>query len=353
MGYRLKYLLLEIALKHNLAMAITRKIPRRFGVSLILIASVLLVASGFQYWSRSSKIWYGYVVGDDRRIYMVNLDSGTLEWSSDRIDGIRIPSEIDIDTKESILYVASQSFLPRTDFSPLMAVDLKKNADVIYSSWIYPDFEIGSYSPSIFYLRLNPNSDVLYVALGDPEFERRIELDASNATITGQNDIFIRKRDDFSDDGTKLAQIYPGIQRITEEGVQDVPGVIIVWDLETGEQILRTTHENNQNLYPPWGSADEHFVFVRWEPRNDIFDLEVYERESGEQLASYSLLETFRLYPRQFQVTHIPESEYVAMTMDSYIVVFNPLTAEIISKTHVANVGLSEVVVADKPPIIE
>ena len=329
----------------------TQKFRSRVGGLLILIASVLAVTAGYYYWSIDSKIWYGYVVGEDQRIYVANLVSGKLEWSSDQIDGIRIPSEIDIDVDKSILYVASQSFLPSTDFAPLIAIDLKEEVKVVYRSWVYPDFDLDSYSPSIFYLRLNPELDVLYVALGNPQFLRRMELDASTATIVGQNDIFIRKRDELSEDGTKLAQIYPGIQRMSDEVPQDILGVILVWDLETGELLSRTEHENNRDLYAPWGSKDKHFVFVRWE--SEIFDLEVYDRKSGKQLAAYSFMEAFGNFPRQYHVTHIPESDNVAMTMGSYIIVFNPLTAEIISKTYVADVELSEVVVTDKAPMID
>ena len=170
---------------------------------------------------------------------------------------------------------------------------------------------------------------------------------ASWPEILGQNEIFLTKQDEFSPDGRMLAQICPGLST-SENGVSAYPGTIIIWDLETGQEIMRTRHQNNENLYPPWGASEEIFVYVR---NNNVFNrLEVYDRSSGERLSAHNFVETFGSGTSQlYHATKIPGSRNVAMTLGSHVVVFDPITAEIQSKTYVSDALLTEVVVTDKP----
>ncbi len=341
-------------MKYTLPKSFFHKDRRQSGFvlrSILVVSTLVFTVIVWSFWNQSTT-WYGYVVGEDRRIYMVDLKEGVLEWVSDELDQIGNPTEIDLNQEDSILYIASgpEGLGTRGDYVPLVAVSLDEKPEIILESWVDPEHVKGSNTKhAIYYLRLSPNSDVIYAAYANLDHQRRTILDASNAEIIDQNSIFITKADEFSPDATKLAQIHPGLNEETEFGVRDFPGIVIVWDLETGEQILRTEHEGNKNLYPPWESPEDHFVHVR---RNRKFNrLEVYDRGSGEQLAVHEYRKSFGLgSPTQRNhATKIPGSDNVAMTFGSYVVVFDPITAEIKSQTYVSDSILTEVVVTDKP----
>lgn len=322
----------------------------------MLAALALMLAAGIWFSRSNSPTWYGYVLGDDRRIYMVNLDVGELVWVSEELDQIGNPTEIDINREDSILYIGSgPEFYERRSraYVPLIAVSLKESPKILYESWGDPAYDpkIPWSEWPIYFLKLSPDSNVIYAGLGRNDFfARRTVLDSSNAAILGHNDIYITKADEFSPDGTKLAQIHPGITHVTEDGMQEFPGIIIEWDLETGEELSRTEHVNNKNLYPSWGASKDRLVHVR---RNRLYNrLEVYDRESGEQLAVHQFPELFGLGSPSSQphhATQIPGSDDVAMILGRYVVVFDPVTAEIKSQTFVSDSLLTEVVVTDKP----
>ena len=106
------------------------------------VAAVLFAFAIYQ-WSGSAPTWYGYVVGEDRRIYMVNLTTGELEWTSREIEQVREPVEIDINREESILYIANDvsDYMPWDQeplITPLFAVRLNEAADIV--------FEVPKYS---------------------------------------------------------------------------------------------------------------------------------------------------------------------------------------------------------------
>lgn len=331
-----------------------RRTPEIFLRSVLVVSTFLLAIGGWFFWNHSST-WYGYVVGDDRRIYMVNLEKEELVWVSEELDQIGNPTEIDINREDSILYIASgpEGIGERVDYAPLVAVKLSEKAELIFESWIDPSYLKGSPTESaIYYLRLSPDSDVIYAAYGNLDYQRRTILNASNAEIIGQNDIFITKGDEFSPDGKMLAQVYPGLL-FPENGIPAYPGIIVVWDLETGEQILRTEHEGNEDLYPPWESPSDRWIHIRWDPRFDFHRYEVYDRKSGEQLAIHNFREAFEVGApgQRSHVTRIPGSKDVAMTLGGYIVVFDPITTRIKSQTYVSDSILTEVVVTDKPLI--
>ncbi|MYE99048.1 MAG: hypothetical protein F4234_02505 [Gammaproteobacteria bacterium] len=327
-----------------------RKLRRISGY--FLAVSTLALAIAVLFPGNQPPTWYGYVVGDDRRIYMVNLEEGEIAWVSEELDQIGNPTEIDINREDSILYIASgpEGLGLKADYVPLVAVSLNEKPQIILESWVDPDYVNGSRTEyAIYYLRLSPKSEMIYAAYANLDHQRRTILNASSTEIIGQNEIFITKADEFSPDATKLAQIHPGVTQETEDGMQEFPGIIIEWDLETGEELSRTEHVNNKNLYPSWGASKDRFVYVR---RNRLYNrLEVYDRESGERLAVHEFPELFGLgSPRQFNhATQIPGSNNVAMTLGGYVVVFDPITAEIKSQTFVSDSILTEVVVTDKP----
>lgn len=322
------------------------------GIALaILLASALI-------WFQDERdtTWYGYVVGEDRRIYMVDLEEGRVLWVSDYLDQIGKPYEIDLNREESILYIGSgPEFVGRArGYVPLIAIQLKENPTIYFESWVDPNYdpsiEIWG-EPPVYYVNYDSNSDVLYISLGSENYpSRREAINPYNADIIGHSDIFITKDHEFSPDGKRLAEIHPGLNEDISNGVGEFPGLIIVWDLESGEQVLRTEHENNANLYPPWGASSNRLVHVRV---NRLFNrLEIFDRDKGELLALHEFREEFEEVgapTQRHHATPIPGSDDVVMTFGGHLVVFDPITAEIKSQTYVSDTILTEVVVTDKP----
>ena len=82
----------------------------RLAVLAVLLA---LFLTGCQFPGNNSPTWYGYVVGDDRRIYMVNLATGELMGSRCCGAGAfmkgNASASVEIKCRESILYVSSET----------------------------------------------------------------------------------------------------------------------------------------------------------------------------------------------------------------------------------------------------
>ena len=341
--------------------ASSREKWNRNQVVLVTICSVIsaVIFAGILIWRNSSPTWYGYVVGEDRRIYMVNLEAGELEWRSRVLEKLGEPdypnyvdiNTIDINRDESILYIASESGVFGTGFSPLIAVRLNDTADIV--------FDLNKNDPSgivsdALGLRYISQSDLLYVSfLRDPAFNTI--LDPITGEIFGSLDTVIRRHYEVSPDGTMIAEIVPERTRVMEEGTEQVPAGILVRDLRTGETILRTYLEANRGLHPTWGKLDNNLVDVRYINSEGIFNLEVFDRESGKRLASHDLRSTFgaRSYPLQTYATAIPGSDDVAMSINDSIVVFDPVTAEIKTQAYIGEFRFTEVVVTDKPLITD
>ena len=131
----------------------------------ILILLPLLVLAGMLLWKNGEQTWYGYVVGEDRKIYMVNLATGELEWISREFEQIGRPTHIEINREESILYIASERGRWQMSYVPLIAVKLNGSAEVIYETNIDPDYVIGSLDVSAVYeLTLDAKGEALYAA---------------------------------------------------------------------------------------------------------------------------------------------------------------------------------------------
>ena len=105
---------------------------KNFGVFLVVIVVLaMFLVIGVLLFRSEPTTWYGYVVGDDRKIYMINLESGELEWVSKEFEEIGNPTAIEISREESILYIASgpearmingMTIRPSRDYAPLIAV---------------------------------------------------------------------------------------------------------------------------------------------------------------------------------------------------------------------------------------
>ena len=91
---------------------------------------------------------------------------------------------------------------------------------------------------------------------------------------------------------------------------------------------------------------------MRHRTKERMLWLEVFEWKTGEQLVAYDFVDTFGTMPWQRYVTRIPGSRFVTMSIGGSVMVFDPLTAEVKSKTHIGNIPFTEVVVSDKPLIL-
>ena len=321
----------------------------------VIAAIAAITVAGILIWRNATPTWYGYVVGEDRRIYMVNLGTGDLEWTSRVLDELGDPSHVDINAidinrDESILYIASGSEVFGRGYSPLIAVRLNDSAETVFASRLGEQSGIVSYAYNVRYIS---QSNLLYTGFLHDEALNTI-VDPLTGEIRGALDIVIRKHYEVSPDGTMIAEIVPQRSRVTEEGTEIVPGGILARDLRTGETILRTNLEDNRGLHPPWGKLSKNLVNVRYVNSERIFRLEVFEREGGDRLAGHELWDMFdaRPYPLQTYATAIPGSDDVAMSIGDSVVVFDTITAEIKSQAYIGEIRFSEVVVTDKILII-
>ena len=310
-------------------------------------ALALLLLIGCQISANESRTGYGYVVAEDKRIYMVDLATGELEWISRTLDrvGDISETEIEINREHSILYIGSGAFIPR-DYDGLIAVRLNDTADLVFSTPSYG----GAWN-----VRLHPDGKSLYVSFGSHFAEndwRETIVNPMTGEIIGGLNINITKQSVFSPDGRLVSRIFPEWSRATDSGTVGSPDQYQVADLYADEVLSLISLEEGFAQYPPWETTDDHFIFVRRQRESGHLDIEVYDRESGKQLTAYNTLEAFGLAgPRQLHVTRIPGSENVAMTIGGSLVVFNPLTAELVSRTFIHGGFITEVVVTDKPLI--
>ena len=323
---------------------------------LLILSSITSIFVAFSYflWKNSSPTWYGYAVGEDRRIYMVNLNTGELEWVSREIEQVREPIEIEINREESILYIANGPIVVgqrnQTPLkTPLFAVRLNDAADIVFEVPLNSQAAAGdvimNMSAGSFGVRLGPLGKFLYVVFfGDPEVPTAI-LDPLNGEIFGSLRGFVQKTREFSPDGKFAANIFPGGERVRDSGMVEYRGLVTVLNLEAGENPPPVYLDNNRGLRPPWGSPDDHFTYLRQQPRQNINRIEVYDRESGELLAMND--ETTGGF-NQRHFTRIPDSNNVVVSVGGGFQVYNGLTAELVKRISVADTLLTEVVVTDK-----
>ncbi|MYE99487.1 MAG: hypothetical protein F4234_04815 [Gammaproteobacteria bacterium] len=318
---------------------------RPLAFALVVVAIITILIGVTIYWLSRGSTWYGYVVGLDHRIYMVNLTEGGVVWVSRPLQVAGYPTEIDLNDDDSILYIAYGSDIPRTDYSPLLAVKLNESTDIVYKHDILDDFS-GIISPAyeLFYNSIAKEIYISYIYGA----ELMTKVDARTGQIIGSINIPIRKQYEVSPDGLMIAELYPDRARNTPNGIEQPVGIIGVNDLRTGKVVSDTEHPHNRGMFSPWGSPENNLIYVRENYSEFISRLEVFDRETGEKLAEHDFRETFSSLPNQSHVTRMPGSGDVAMSMGNSVVVFDPLTAEIKSRTRIESFP-TEVVVTDKP----
>lgn len=328
-------------------------------VSFLLVAGILTLTVVLTVpFSSKPKVWYGYVVAEDLRVYMLNLTTGKIEWVSEEYKqmGGR-PTNLEINREHSILYVGSDRGRWRWTYVPLIGIKLESGAPVVFESYVTPvtmtSSGLSNVSP-VYYMILDSNSNSLYVVHIDGNLVSRKIVDPLTGELTGELDVSVRKVDEFSPDGLMVAQITPGRIRLSGDGATEVKGQVIVWDTRTGEEISRIELEDNQGLNPPWGKLNNNLVYIRDVWREDLLELEVHDRTTGKLLAKHDLRNLFGVDVelRQDYATQIPGEDEVAMSIGDSVIVFDPITAEVKNRIRIGDVLFTEVVVTDKPLII-
>ena len=287
---------------------------------------------------------------------MVNLTTGELEWISREIEQVREPIEIEINREESTLYIANgPNMAGRRDqaplITPLFAVRLNESADIVFevplNSQAARDSRVNTAAGTT-RVRLGPLGKYLYVGFFG-ENPTAILDPLSGQVVRGFRGR-VQKTREFSPDGKMAANIFPGGSRVRDSGMVEYQGLVSVLNLETGEGSPTIYLNSNQGLYPPWGSPDDHFTYLRRQPRQNIYRIEVYDRESGELLAmNDEILGGFT----QRHFTRIPGSDNVVVSTGYGFHLYNGLTAELVKRIDLeADTRLTEVVVTDKPLIL-
>ena len=266
---------------------------------------------------------------------------------------------IDINREESILYIGNgvidgpamaEQRIQEPLITSLFAVRLNDTADIVFE---VPLNSLGAGDSRVntvlgtTSVRLGPLGKKLYVGyFGE---NPTAILDPLSGEVMRGLSGFVQKTREFSPDGKMAANIFPGGSRLRDSGLMEYQGLVSVLNLETGSGLPPVYLENNRGLYPPWDSPEDHFIYLRSQPRQDIYRIEVYDRESGELLAmNDEILGGFN----QRHFTRIPGSDNVVVSSGNGIHVYNGLTAELVKRIHVADTGLTEVVVTNKPLII-
>ena len=315
------------------------------------IAILMVVVVGIFSRENAPPTWYGYVASCDHRIHHINLDTGELVWSSSVLEWMNDPTGIDIDLERSVLYVASGSMLPRRDYIPIVAVRLNDTLDTVFQSYLYSSSTVFP-STMADGVKLNPALDVLYVShLGGDEL--LTVLDSATGEILGDLDLPMWRHYEISPDGNHVAEIFPSGSRMVGETFREWTGGVSTWDLRTGEKGQFVQLEENRGLVPPWGAPDEQFFYVKMNYDDYTSTLEVYNRYTGELLASHDFRDTFEFGRggSQMNVVRIPGREDIVMTIGGSVVVFDPITAEIKSRTIIPENSCTNVVITDKPLI--
>lgn len=191
-------------------------------------------------------------------------------------------SAIEINTKESILYIGVESTAFLENFVPLLAVKLNEQSDIVFKTPFSNNSEVVSH---VIALRYNARLDLLYVSYLRSDSMTTV-VDPLTGDYVGDLDYAAPKIFLISPDGNTLANVSPGGSWLRNGEIVEYQGLGFSVNMSTGEG--STTYlESNQGLYPPWEILEDHLVYVRQQPRQGIYQLEVYDRESGVMIASY------------------------------------------------------------------
>lgn len=271
--------------------------------------------------SRNDRL-LSYVAAADGKIYVLDLDSGSVIATSDVIEGLGKPTAIDIAPDSSLLYIASERGYRQNDYYPLVAVDLNSNFRVIKRFRIDPSSGptldptvLNTNVRAVYRVVVSNDGTKLYLVYAAPGYEPTTVVDSDTGLILGQTSAVIDRSTVFSPDGTQVANIWPSGSRVSdangEQTIRQWPGGVAVTDLFTGAVESQRELVANRGLQPPWQEISEPFVYLRTPEQV----LEVYDRETGQLGVSLNLPEVAGLVPAQSDPVLLEAADAVALSM--------------------------------------
>ena len=331
---------------------------------LVAVTSVIVLGATLVLPRMSHDTWIGYVVCDDRRIYELDLTEGKLLRMSAPIVGMG-GSDKTIAYADGIVYV-SALMGKVLDFDPLIAIDVKRNFEVIgvhrFNAPPYDPEQPYDWVDTVYAHALSPDGRRLFAFMSEPYEGPAFTLDwpagkglAKVVVVTGPEGA-VMPWDEFSPDGKHIADIRVAGKRTGEDG--DGNKILKEWN---GSVSIRATSGGpwerkelvaNRGLHPPWGRIEGPLVNVPHESGTHRIDL--YDRDSGERLVEIDVQRTTGLWgsDRAQMVQGTDLIAFIATdpgaplgdSFQAYVLLMNVVSQKVITKIAVGPRPASNIV---------
>lgn len=286
-----------------------------------------------------------YVACSDKKIYELDLSSGSIVRISDAFPGLGSPS--DIDFGDSTLYIGSARGRGQNDYYPLIMVDTKDGFFNIKKAVRF-DPDIGALDQhglnknvrAVYSIVLSADGDNLFVGIVGQDKFPSVLLNSTSGEVIRKLTFTLTKNNTLSPDGLLAAEIYPsGEREVVLDGKKSMKrwnGGVAIRNLESGDWVSKLELENNQGLQPPWDLASPLFLYFRGQKQ----ELEVYDRASGMMITSIDLHKLTGLHLTHTHAVLLPDANIAAFSMidsdqQGYIVLIDVEKEVIISKVMV------------------
>ena len=253
-----------------------------------LLAVVLFIGGG------SARQQLVYVACEDKRVYAVDLASGTVVSISNPIEELGRPTSLVFVEDTSRLYIGSQWNRLREDYYPLVTVDVGDGFDVVGRYTLDPERDaIDPSTPKdadpVFQIVASETSDHLYLMYASPDYGGGVAtiFDMVAGRIVSKTGRPVGPNTAISADGSQAADIWPESSRTIDGETTVFPGGVAVWDLMTGEITFQIELEDNRGLQPPWEKLSS--PLLSRVGGTDTFNL--YDRDSGQVISTMDLRE--------------------------------------------------------------
>ena len=284
-------------------------------LAVLVVAFVLIQRSGVVS-DRSVDSTLGYVVGNDRKIYVVDLSGGVVLRESAAIGELGRPTAIAYVAQDSLLFVASER-AGRDDFFPLVSVRVNESFDVA-RTYLLDSAEAPSVDgkPSVYALVASPDGQRVFLGYVLPNGGLTTVLDPTSADIIGRSDVPVLPDHYLSQDGRRVAEVWPAGNRVVAQNgrseVREWSGGVAVREVLSGAVVSRTELVADRGLYPPWAAEDlGPYLYIK----PGTAELSVYDRVTGEISKTIDLQSLTHMALAQTVPVLISNSTQAALTM--------------------------------------
>ncbi len=328
---------------------------RRYLTVILSLAIVLLLKTSC--FAENHESLFGYVACNDKRIYLINIDSGKVVYKSDSIMGLGRPTSIDLDNKGGKLYVASERGRWQSKYSPIVVFSVKTmQVEVIKKIDLIKEDSSGNFRDisGVYNIVVSPNTKHLYIGYSHPEYaDGTTVIDSETGKIIKKINVIIDKGSIFSPDGRKVAEIWPGGRKVyirnKKEYVKDWSGGVAIYDLEKN---IKVSHKelvkDRIGLNPEWGNLKQPFIYFR-----NYRLVEVYNRNNGQVINKINIQEiTGGLNTEMKYPVLLDNGKKIILSMadsnnQGYIAIIDLIEKKVLKKIKVGD-GPSNVVVGYK-----